>query len=232
MRETSRERLFELGPGALAAGELLALLLGTGIAGHSARAIAERLLLLGPGLKELSRREARELTAVPGVGPARAARLAAAFELGRRVQRSEERRPRLRTPGEIYRYLAPQLSSLRKEVFHVLSLNSRNVLLNDSKVAEGTMNACPVDPREVFSAALGARASAIVLAHNHPSGDPEPSEMDVTLSAQLVEGGRILGIRVLDHIVVGDAGFVSLFERGKLAGCSEGRSVFHARGPR
>jgi DNA repair protein RadC len=232
LRETPGERLFRLGTGALSDGELIELLLGSGTAGHPARAIAERLLSLGPGLKELSRRDARELTRVAGMGPARAARVAVAWELGRRVQRSEERRPRLRTPAEIYRYLAPQLSSLRKEVFHVLSMNSRNVLLNDSKVAEGTMNACPVDPREVFSAAIGARATAIVLAHNHPSGDPEPSEMDLSLSAQLAEGGRILGIRVLDHIVVGDGGFVSLFERGKLSGSFERRRLFHARGLR
>ncbi len=128
-----------------------------------------------------------------------------------------ERRPRLRTPAEIYQHLAPALRSLRREVFHVLSLNGRNVLLNDARVAEGSMNACPVDPREVFCAALAARATAIVLAHNHPSGDPEPSEMDIALTEQIAEGGRILGIRVLDHLIVGDGAYVSLLERGRLS---------------
>ncbi len=193
-------------------------MLGTGIAGRPARAIAESLLALGPGLLELSRREPRELFGVPGVGPARAAQLAASLELGRRAQLCVERRPRLRTPAEIYQHLAPALRSLRREVFHVLSFNGRNVLLNDARVAEGSMNACPVDPREVFSAALAARATAIVLAHNHPSGDPEPSEIDIALTEQLAEGGKILGIRVLDHIVVGEGAYVSLLERGRIGG--------------
>src|SRR5262249_14645730 len=105
------------------------------------------------------------------------------------------------------------LLGLRREVFHVLCFNSRNVLLSDVRVAEGTLDHCLVDPREVFSAALWARATAIVLAHNHPSGDPEPSGLDLELTAQLVEGGRILGIKVLDHIVVGDSNYTSLFEK-------------------
>ena len=217
MAETSRERLLEQGALALSETELLAVVLGSGTPGLPVRAIAESLLALGPGLLELSRRDPRELTYLPGVGPARAAQLAASLELGRRAQLSVDRRPRLRTPAEIYQYLSPALRSLRREVFHVLSLNGRNVLLGDARVAEGSMNACPVDPREVFSAALAARATAIVLAHNHPSGDPEPSEMDIALTEQLVEGGRILGIRVLDHLIVGDDGYVSLLERGPLS---------------
>jgi len=214
----SRERLLELGPAALADAELLAVLLGTGTRGQPARAIAESLLAVGPGLKELSQREARELASLTGMGPARAAQLVAALELGRRAQKAVERRPRLRTAAEVHRHIAPALSGLRREVFHVLSFNSRNVLLNDARVAEGSMNSCPVDPREVFGAAIAARATAIVLAHNHPSGDPEPSAVDFALTAQLAEGGRILGIRVLDHIVIGDGSFVSLSERGCFAG--------------
>lgn len=214
----SRERLLDLGPAALADAELLAVLLGTGIRGQSARAIAESLLAVGPGLKELCQREARELASLSGMGPARAAQLVAALELGRRAHKATERRPRLRTAAEIHRHLAPTLSGLRREVFHVLSFNSRNVLLNDARVAEGTMNSCPVDPREVFAAAIAARATAIVLVHNHPSGDPEPSAVDFALTAQLTEGGRILGIRVLDHVVIGDGSFVSLLERGCFAG--------------
>lgn len=225
-----RERLLSLGPLALADAELLSILLGTGVAGQAARAIADSLLAVGPGLKELSQREARELASLPGMGLARAAQLVAALELGRRTQKSVEQRPRLRSAAEIFRHLAPTLGALRREVFHVLSFNSRNVLLNDARVAEGTMNACPVDPREVFAAAIAARATAIVLAHNHPSGDPEPSGVDVALTAQLSEGGRILGIRVLDHLVIGDGAFVSLLERGCLASrLPPGRAASSAR---
>jgi len=216
MSDNARERLLRHGALTLGDSELLALVLGCGTIGLPARAVAESLLTFGPGLKELSRREAQELMGISGVGPARAAQVAASFELGRRTQLSCEQRPRLRTPAEVYQYLAPGFRSLRREVFHVLSFNARNVLVNDSRVAEGSMDACPVDPREVFSSAIVARATAIVLAHNHPSGDPEPSEADVQLTNQLAEGGRILGVRVLDHIVVGDGAFVSLFERGCL----------------
>jgi DNA repair protein RadC len=110
----------------------------------------------------------------------------------------------------------------------VLCFNPRNVLLHDARVAEGTMNACPVDPREVFATALIARASAIVLAHNHPSGDPEPSAQDVALTAQLSESGRLLGIKVLDHVVVGDGAYASLLERGQLVAGAEGRGQWNA----
>ena len=128
MAETSRERLLEQGALALSETELLAVVLGSGTPGRPARAIAESLLALGPGLLELSRRDPKELTRLSGVGPARAAQLAASLELGRRAQLSVERRPRLRNPAEIYQHLAPALRSLRREVFHVLSLNARNAI--------------------------------------------------------------------------------------------------------
>ncbi|MFP2911356.1 RadC family protein, partial [Pyxidicoccus sp. 3LFB2] len=146
----------------------------------------------------------------------RAAQVLAALELGRRAQRAVERRPKLRTPKEIHGYLAPKLATLRREVFHVLCFNARNVLVHDARVAEGTMNACPVDPREVFAAALTSRATAIVLAHNHPSGDPEPSVQDLALTRHLVAASQLLNIKVLDHVVVGDGAYVSMLERGLL----------------
>ncbi|HLL00358.1 MAG TPA: DNA repair protein RadC, partial [Myxococcaceae bacterium] len=171
-----------------------------------------------------------ELCAQPRLGPARAAQVLAALELGRRAQRAAERRPRLRTPREIYGYLVPTLSALRREVFHVLCFNPRNVLLADVRVAEGTMNTCPVDPREVYAAALTTRATAIVLAHNHPSGDPEPSMQDIALTVQLAEAGRLLGIKVLDHLVLGDGNYVSLMERGLLDDEDEGKNRWGVAG--
>lgn len=204
--EDSRSRLTRLGAAALTERELLALVVGE-CGGPVPDALA------AAGLRALAQQEPQELAGFPGVGPVRAAQLLAALELGRRLQRPCERRPRLKTPFEIFRFLAPQLAVLRKEEFHVLCFNARNVLLRDAKVAEGSASACPVDPREVFTAALQARASAIVLAHNHPSGDPEPSEADRALTRQLVDGGRLLGIGVLDHIVIGDGAYASLLER-------------------
>lgn len=210
------ERLLRLGAPALGDSELLAVLLGGGARGRPARELARELLAASGGLRALLLLDPSELCALPGVGPARAGQVLAALELCRRAQRATERRPRLRTPSEIHRYLRPMLGLLRREVFHVLAFNARNMLLRDVRIAEGTANNCPVDPREVFGPALAVRATAIVLAHNHPSGDPEPSEDDVDLTLRLAEGGRVLGVRVLDHLVVGDQGFVSLFERGYL----------------
>ena len=228
--EAPRERLYRLGAAALTDPELLGVLLAP--AGRGAGGLAGSLLAAGGGLRALLQLDPQELCQRPGLGRVRAAQLVAALELGRRAQRAPERRPRLRTPSEIYAYLAPTLSALRREVFHVLCFNPRNVLLHDARVAEGTMNACPVDPREVFATALTARASAIVLAHNHPSGDPEPSAQDVALTAQLAEGGRLLGIKVLDHVVVGDGAFASLLERGQLLAPSEGGLQWSAGGGR
>ena len=198
--EGARERLARLGAAALSDVELLCV-----VAGRKLETSA-----LAPGLRAIAQEEPSALQAMLGdAAPA----IVAAIELGRRLQGSSERRPRLKTPREIYAYLSPLLAAQRREQFHVLCLNSRNVLLRDVKVAEGTVNACPVDPREVFAPALEARATAIVLAHNHPSGDPEPSSSDLVLTRQLVEGGRVLGIGVLDHVVFGDGGYVSMLER-------------------
>lgn len=224
--EEMRERLFKLGASALTDPELLSVLLGTGARAHG---LAEELLCRSGGLKALLLKDPLELSMHPGLGPARTAQVFAALELGRRAQRTTERRPRLRTPREISGYLFPVLSALRREVFHVLCFNPRNVLLADVRVAEGTMNTCPVDPREVYAAALSTRASAIVLAHNHPSGDPEPSAQDLQLTLQLVEAGRLLGIKVLDHLVMGDGAYVSLMERGFLAD-DEGKGRWTAAG--
>lgn len=211
-REDSRSRLHRLGAAALTDRELLGLLWGEAeVEGERGGPVPEALL--EEGLRSLAQHDPFDLAEYPGVGPARAAQLVAALELGRRSQGPCEGRLRLRTPHEIYRYLAPRLASLRKEVFHVLCFNGRNVLLRDVRVAEGSGTACPVDPREVFAAALSSRATAIVLAHNHPSGDPEPSDADLTLTRQLCGGAQLLNLGVLDHLVLGDGTYASMLER-------------------
>lgn len=171
----SRERLLA-SPHALDDAELLGLLFGG--RSRTVRGLGESLLAAAGGLRALASMEPSELCNAAGLGRERAAQVLAALELARRAHVAADGRPRLRTAGEVYRYLAPRLALLRHEVFHVLSFNTRNALLGDARVAEGTTDACTVDPREVFRAALAARATAVIFAHNHPSGDPEPSEAE------------------------------------------------------
>lgn len=185
--------------------ELLAAILGT-----SSRR------LTGTCLKELAQMSPDSLSAILGRKPA--LRLISCIELGRRILDSREERPQLKTPADIYQHLRPQLSALPREVFHVLCFNARNVLLHNVRVAEGTADACPVDPRDVFAAAVSTRASAIVLAHNHPSGCPEPSEQDRHLTQNLAAGAGLIGVRLLDHVVIGDGTYVSMLERGMIPG--------------
>ncbi len=210
--EGPRERLARMGAPALTDPELLAVLLGSGTRGRPVLTLADSLIRAAGSLRTLVLQDAHELAALPGLGPARAAAVLAALELGRRVQRSRDTRPRLLNSKEVYAYLAPSLSALRREVFHVLSFNARNTLLSDVRIATGTVSSCPVDPREVFAAAIAARASGIVLAHNHPSGDPTPSTEDLALTDQLRSASHFLGIKLLDHVVLGDGCFATIGE--------------------
>ena len=160
--------------------------------------------------------EPSELCNAAGLGRERAAQVLAALELARRAHLAPDARPRLRTAGEVYRYLAPRLALLRHEVFHVLSFNTRNVLVGDARVAQGTTDACTVDPREVFRAALAARATAVIFAHNHPSGAAQPSQADELLTRNLKEALELIEVRVLDHFVIAGNQAVSFAERGLL----------------
>jgi DNA repair protein RadC len=211
-----RDRLLSKGAQALSDQELVAVLLCSGQRGNPVQALAAGLLQAGGGLKALAQRDPQELVQLPGLGPARAAQMLAALELGRRVQRAGESRPRLCTPQAIFGYIWPELCALQKEVFHVLCLNGRNVLIADVRVAQGSTDACPVDPREVFRAALTARASGVVLVHNHPSGEVRPSPQDLHLTRHLARAGAVLRVKLLDHLVVGDGRFHSMLEQGQL----------------
>lgn len=214
--EGPRERLLRQGAQALTDPELIAVLLCSGFKGNPVLSLAESLLAAGGGLRALAQYEPQELCALPGLGPARAAQMLAALELGRRIQTSKDPRPRLATPRQIYDFMLPELSTLRREVFHVLCLSARNVLLQNARISEGTQSACPVDPRDVFRVALASKASALVLVHNHPSGDPHPSGMDLSMTRQLVAGAQLLGLKVLDHLVIGEARYHSMAESGEL----------------
>jgi DNA repair protein RadC len=213
-----RERLQRLGASALTAAELLAILIGTGRAGASAPDVATALLAHdGPDLARLAGRSPSELARVPGVGRAKAARVVAALELGRRLQ--EEGRPdrvRIRAPADVYRWFAPRLADLVAEEFHVLALDSQSGVLRDLLVTRGILNSSLVHPREVFRGAIAEAAAGIIVVHNHPSGDPTPSADDRAVTRQLVEAGKVLDLPVYDHVIVGASRYLSFAEAGLL----------------
>jgi len=215
VEDRPRERLSRHGAPALATQELLAVLLGTGAREVSALDLAERLL--AGGLRGLAGRSLGELVGTRGLGTAKATRVLAAFELGARLA-SEERgpSPAFRTPAESAAWLLPRYSARPVETFGLLALDVRRRLKHEAVVSVGCLTASLVHPREVFQEAVVARAAAILLFHNHPSGDPEPSAEDVALTRRLAQAGALMGIEVLDHLVLGAGRFVSLKERGVL----------------
>lgn len=212
-----RERLYWQGAAALADAELLALQLGSGTRGRTAVDVAREMLAEYGSLQEVATREAAELARWPGVGPAKAARLAAAFELQRRLRgRTPGQRTVLAGPAEVYAAFGPLMEDLKREVFRVAMLDAQNGLLRDRVVSEGTLSASLVHPREVFKPAILESAASVILLHNHPSGDPTPSREDIRLTRQLVECARLLDLTVHDHMVIGRGRFVSLAEQGML----------------
>ncbi len=215
-REGPRERLLAHGSGALSEAELVALLLRTGTRGRSAAEIALALVAAG-GIGGLARAAPAELALVPGVGPAKAAALLAACELARRLAaRPLVRGDRLRSPGDVYRHYHALLRDALAEQFHTVLLDSRHRVIRHVLTSQGTLTASLVHPREVFRPALRESAAALVLVHNHPSGDPSPSHEDREITQRLARAGALLGIPVLDHVIVADGGFVSLREQGEL----------------
>jgi DNA repair protein RadC len=210
LAEEARRRLLRLGAGALTDLELVGLV--TGVVKNDAL-----VSLLEHGLHALSLWPLEALLEHPALSARSACRLLAATELAQRLEASRESKaPRLGTPQAIWEWARPRLLGTRREEFHVLCLNTRHQLLRDVRVAEGCVDQCHVDPREAFAPAIACRASGLVLVHNHPSGDPEPSVQDVALTRQLREGARLLCLRLLDHLVVAEGGYVSMLSRGLL----------------
>jgi len=214
--ERPRERLLAQGAQALSEAELLAIVLRTGVRGMSVVALAQHLLRTFGGLRGLARTTPLELQRrVKGLGPAKAAQLLAALELGRRLVRSTpDERPKVTSPDEAAALLMPDMAHLEQEVLRVVLLDTRNHVMGAPTVYKGSVNAAPVRVGELFREAVRTNAAAIIVAHNHPSGDPTPSREDIRLTRDLVAAGRLLDISVLDHIIIGHNRWISLRERG------------------
>ncbi|HET6578299.1 MAG TPA: DNA repair protein RadC [Gemmatimonadales bacterium] len=213
-----RERLWALGPGALTTGELLAVLLGTGRGGESVLDVAARLLEVSDGsLRRLAQRPRAELLRAEGVGPTKAARLLAAFELGVRTAREERPAlPRIREPEDVVHLFDGRLRDLQVEEFHLLALDSQSQVLREVLVTRGLLNSSLVHPREVFRAAIAEAAAGIIVVHNHPSGDPTPSAEDRVVTQQLAAAGRLLDLPLYDHVIIAGDRFLSFATAGLL----------------
>ncbi|KAJ3196310.1 DNA repair protein RadC [Paenibacillus sp. FSL R5-0517] len=213
--ERPRERMMEYGAGALSHAELLAILLRTGTRQESAVHMAQRILTETGGIRSLMDLSLEELTAMKGIGNAKAVQLKAGIELGHRIAKSRlTQSASIRTPRDAADILIEQLRYLQKEHFVCLFLNSKNHIIAQETLSMGSLNASIVHPREVFRAAIKCSSASIVCAHNHPSGDPTPSPEDIQITKRLIEAGAIVGIDVLDHIIIGDGTYVSLKEKG------------------
>ncbi len=215
--ERPRERLLQHGPQHLTEAELLGILLGKGTRKKTAIDLARELLDRYESLPKLFSRSPSELTTVKGIGSAKAAILSAAFELVRRIQSQKTSdRASFKRSSDVANHYLPLMRDLRKEVFKVLLLNRANRLIKEVFISEGTLDASIVHPRDVFKEALLEPAAGVILIHNHPSGNPSPSEEDLRITKQLVEAGRLLGIKVYDHIILAGESYRSLADEGLL----------------
>ena len=210
-----REKLQRLGAGTLGDNELVAIVLGHGRPNQSALDLANLLLDGIGGIEALARARADDLRNLPGIGPARAAQVLAAVELGRRtLTRAGRQRVQITTPRTAAELLLPLYGNRSVEQFGVVLLDTRHRVLRTTVVSVGTLDASIVHPREIFREATAAGAAALVLFHNHPSGDPEPSPDDVKLTQRLIAAGVLMGIDVIDHVILGDVRYCSLREKG------------------
>jgi DNA repair protein RadC len=215
--ERPRERLLREGAEALSDAQLLAILLRIGRRQSSALHVAMEVLARVDGLMGLAHRGIEDLCQVPGIGPAKAAQLRAAIELGKRALATPlSTGTKIGSSADLYRHYHPRLRDLRHEVFKAVLLDAKHAILRDVTVSEGSLTLSIVHPREVFSLAVRESAAAVIFLHNHPSGDPQPSPEDRALTTRLVAAGNLLGIPVLDHLIIGDGRYVSFADRGWL----------------
>lgn len=220
--ERPRERLLRHGPEVLGDAELVAIVLGSGVPGENVVDLARRMIESAGGLAGLMRSDAKALQRTKGLGPAKAAQLAAAVELGRRAARlNPDSRPLLTTPDAVFALMGPLFVAKTKEQLYVLSLDTRGRLLGSPAAIGGGVSAVSIRAAEVFREPVVLEATSAILVHNHPSGDPRPSPQDVAVTRDLVAAGELLGISVLDHVVIGQGKFASL--QREVSGIWKGR---------
>lgn len=212
-----RERLLKFGSSHLSNQELLAILLGTGTKKESVMNLANRLLMHFEGLKLLKDATIEELTAIKGIGKAKGVLVLSAIELGKRMNEYKpDEKYTIRSPEDGADFVMEEMRSLRQEHFVAIFLNTKNQIIHRQTIFIGSLNASIVHPREVFREAVKRSAASIIVAHNHPSGDPTPSQEDIHVTRRLAESGKVVGIELLDHLIIGNRKFVSLKEKGYL----------------
>ncbi len=215
--ERPREKLIRFGTDRLSDAELLAILIGSGTKNITALDLAKKLLVEYESLSELASLTVQELSRLKGIGNASSARIMASFELGRRIETGpKKKRVKIDSPEAVVRLYSARLRDLKNEIFLTVLLDSGNKLIRDVTISQGTLNSSIVHPREVFKAAVDNLAAGIILVHNHPSGEIEPSEDDRMVTVQMVKASKIIGIPVLDHIIIGDSRYFSFKERGMI----------------
>lgn len=214
-QDRPRERLIELGASHVSNQELLAILLGTGTREESVQNLAQRVLMHFEGINLLRESTFEELTAIKGIGTVKAVLILASIELGKRMnQLKPQERYVIRSPEDGANFVMEEMRLLNQEHFVCLFLNTKNQIIHRQTVFIGSLNASIVHPREVYREAVKRSAASIICVHNHPSGDPSPSQEDIQVTKRLAECGKMIGIELLDHLVIGDQKFVSLKEKG------------------
>lgn len=212
--ERPRERLLKYGQGSLSDSELLAIILRIGSKNENALNMAQRILS-EYNLKQLSQVNLKELMRIKGIKESKASQIAACFEIARRLETFQDvEKPKISSPLDVYRRVYPGLREQKQESFIELCLDTKNQIVKEAVISVGTLNANIVHPREVFKMALAESAASIIVAHNHPSGDPAPSREDIEITKKLIEAGKIIGIDVLDHVIIGDGRHFSMKEEG------------------
>lgn len=211
--ERPRERLLKYGAESLSDAELLAVVLGTGTKGMNIVTVS-RHVFQKMSLKKLSRSPAAELMKIPGIGQSKACQIISVFELSRRLEiYSEEPKRKIKDPEDIYKYIYPKIREEKQEKFIILCLDTKNQIISDITVFVGGLDFSIVQPREIFKSALLESAASIILIHNHPSGDPTPSREDIIITNRVIESGKLLGVHVWDHLIIGDGCYISLKEK-------------------